>query len=129
LFSLRSSITQPLSVPDSQSTLQLLELFKKERTHLALVVDEYGQLEGLVTMHDVLESIVGDMSAVGETDPYAVARANGSWLLDGSLLIDELKEIFPVGPLPDEDRGYETLAGFVITRLGRVPRTADAFVC
>ena len=123
---LRSSVSRPLFVPDSQSALQLLELFKKARTHLALVVDEYGQLEGLVTLHDVLESLVGDMHAVGETDPYAVQRGNGSWLLDGSLLIDEFKEIFPVRTLPGEER-YQTLAGFVITRLGRLPRTADSF--
>ena len=78
-------------------------------------------------MHDVLESIVGDMHAAGVTDLDAVERGNGSWLLDGSLLIDEFKEIFPVATRADEDRSYETIAGLVITQLGRLPRTADSF--
>jgi len=81
----------------------------------------------LVTLHDVMEAIVGDLPALG-AEPHAVERENGSWLLDGALLIDEFREIFNTGPLPGEGRGgYETLAGFVMTRLGRVPRTAEYF--
>jgi putative hemolysin len=125
---LRSSLRAPLYVPESQSALQLLELFRKAHTHLALVVDEYGSVQGLVTVHDVLEAIVGDMSAARGSEPEAVERENGSWLLDGALLVDEFREIFPVGELPGEGRGsYQTLAGFVITQLGRVPRAADHF--
>jgi putative hemolysin len=125
---LRASMKQPLFVPVGRSALQVLELFKSAHTHIALVIDEYGAVEGLVTMNDVLEAIVGDMPAAGGTESYAVKREDGSWLLDGALLIEEFKEIFPVGDLPGEDRGrYQTLAGFVLMYLGRVPKTADYF--
>ena len=125
---LRLSLKQPLFVPETQSALQVLEFFKSAHTHIALVIDEYGSVQGLVTMNDVLEAIVGDMPAAGSTESYAVRREDGSWLLDGAIPIDEFKEIFPVGSLPGEDRhDYQTLAGFVITHLGRIPRTADRF--
>ncbi|HEX7317463.1 MAG TPA: hemolysin family protein [Pyrinomonadaceae bacterium] len=125
---LRASSGQPLFVPESQTALQLLELFKNAHTHFALVVDEYGSVQGLVTMHDVLEALVGDMPTAGAAEAHAVERGDGSWLLDGTLLIDEFREIFPVGMLPGEERGgYETLAGFVLTCMGRVPRAADYF--
>ena len=124
---LRSLLRPPLFVPESQTALQLLEQLRNARTHVALVVNEFGSVQGLVTMHDVLEAIVGDLPAVG-AEPYAVEREDGSWLLDGALLVDEFREIFDTGPLPGEERGgYETLAGFVLTRLGRVPRTAESF--
>ncbi len=125
---LRVSVGQPLFVPESQTALQLLELFKNAHTHFALVVDEYGSVQGLVTMHDVLEALVGDMPTAGGAEARAVEREDGSWLLDGALLIEEFKEIFPIGVLPGEERGgYETLAGFVLARMGRVPRAADHF--
>lgn len=125
---LRASAGQPLFVPEFQTALQLLELFKNAYTHFALVVDEYGSVQGLVTMHDVLEALVGDMPAAAGTEADAVEREDGSWLLDGALLLDEFREIFPVGVLPGEERGgFETLAGFVMTQLGRVPRAADHF--
>ena len=118
---LRASMKQPLFVPETRSALQLLELFQRAHTHVALVIDEYGAVEGLVTINDVLEAIVGDMPAAGGTESYA-------WLLDGALPIVEFKEIFSVGSLPREERGsYHTLAGFVIMHLGRVPKTADHF--
>lgn len=125
---LRASMRQPLFVPETCSALQLLELFQRAHTHVALVIDEYGAVEGLVTMNDVIEAIVGDMPAAGGTRSYAVKREDGSWLLDGALPIVEFKELFPVGSLPGEERGgYHTLAGFVIMHLGRVPKTADHF--
>jgi putative hemolysin len=123
----RSSMRQPLFVPESQTALQLLEQLRNSQTHVALVVDEFGSVQGLVTMHDVMEAIVGDMPAAGE-EAYAVERGDGSWLLDGALLVEDFKEILRVGTLPGEGRGgYETLAGFVLTQLGRVPRAADYF--
>jgi putative hemolysin len=120
---------KPLFVPESRTALQVLELFKGARTHLALVIDEYGALEGLVTTNDILEAIVGEITLTNEqAETYAVQREDGSWLLDGMLLIDDFKEIFPVGELPGENRGdYHTLAGFVMLRLGSVPRAADYF--
>jgi putative hemolysin len=106
-----------------------LELFKKSGQHIALVVDEYGGIEGLLTHHDILEAIAGDIPFEGKpTDPKAVQRHDGSWLLDGMLSTDEFKEIFQLADLPGEKRdAYQTLGGFVYTRMGRIPSVADSF--
>ncbi|HVG38593.1 MAG TPA: hemolysin family protein [Pyrinomonadaceae bacterium] len=127
-FDLKACLRRPLFVPESRTALHVLELFKTSHTHLALVIDEYGAVEGLVTMNDVLEAIVGEMAAAHDADPRAVRRDDGSWLLDGTLPIAELKDIFPLGELPAEDGArYSTLAGFIMSYLGRVPSTADHF--
>lgn len=126
---LTATLRQPLFVPESRSALQVLDTFKQSRTHFALVIDEYGAVEGLVTINDILEAIVGDLPLPGgEAEQYAIRREDGSWLLDGALSIDEFKEIFLVGQMPGEERGvYHTLAGFVMTHLGRIPAAADRF--
>ena len=96
---------------------------------MALVVDEYGVIQGLVTLNDVLVEIVGDVPTVdGQEDPQAVQREDGSWLLDGMLAIDEFFELFNMEELPQDERGsYQTLGGFVMTHLGRIPAAADHF--
>jgi putative hemolysin len=121
-------IKKPLLIPESRSALDTLESFKRARIHMALVIDEYGSVEGLVTTNDILEAIVGDITSSGGAEGYAVQREDGSWLLDGALSLEDLKEILPVGQLPGEERGlYQTLAGFIMTYLGRVPSDADSF--
>lgn len=129
-FDLRAALRQPLYVPETRTALQLLELFKGSATHIAMVVDEHGAIEGLVTMNDVLEAIVGDLPAPsGEVESYAVQRDDGSWLMDGRIPISEFKELFSLDKLPrEEDGGYHTLAGFIITYLGRLPSASDHFV-
>jgi putative hemolysin len=124
-----ATLQQPLYVPESMRALEVLELFKQSAIHIALVVDEYGGIQGLVTPSDILEAIVGDLPVAGElVEPLAVQREDGSWLLDGMLPIDEFKEIFHLGRLPEEDQGvYQTLAGFVIMQLGRIPVVSDHF--
>ncbi|HEX2277554.1 MAG TPA: hemolysin family protein [Candidatus Tectomicrobia bacterium] len=126
---LTAVLRQPLYVPESMRALEVLELFKQSATHIALVIDEYGGVQGLVTPSDILEAIVGDLPEPGEqVDPLAVQREDGSWLLDGMLSIDDFKELFHLGRLPDEDQGvYQTLAGFVIMQLGRIPAVSDHF--
>ena len=126
---LRAAMRRPLFVPDTRTALQVLEAFKGGPTHVAVIIDEYGAVEGLVTTNDILEAIVGDIAPAGAPgEEAAVQREDGSWLLDGALPIDELREIFPGGRLPAEERGgYRTLAGFVMAHLGRVPRAADHF--
>jgi putative hemolysin len=126
---LKDSIRPPLFVPEGLPALGLLEMFKKSRTHIALVVDEYGGVEGLVTLNDILENLVGDVaSADMPEERQAVQRPDGSWLLDGKLGIDELKEILHVQSLPEEDSGsYQTLGGLVMLEVGRVPVTGDTF--
>jgi putative hemolysin len=126
---LAAMLLQPLYVPESMRALEVLELFKQSATHIALVVDEYGGIQGLVTPSDILEAIVGDLPVAGEPlEPLAVQREDGSWLLDGMLPVDEFKELFHLGRLPGEDQGvYQTLAGFVIMQLGRIPAVSDHF--
>ncbi|MEB3177983.1 MAG: hemolysin family protein [Nostocaceae cyanobacterium] len=123
------ALRQPVFVPESTRGLKVLELFKQTGTHMALVVDEYGVIQGLVTLNDVMVEIVGDVpDASSGEDPQAVQREDGSWLLDGMLSVDEFFELFNIEDLPLESRGsYQTLGGFVITHLGRIPAAADYF--
>ena len=128
-LNLNSVLKEPLFVPESRSALQVLEVFKSSATHMALIVNEYGSIEGLVTTNDILEAIVGDiLPANPQFESYATQREDGSWLLDGALPIDEFKEIFKSAKLPGEERAdYQTLAGFILFYLGRVPRATDQF--
>ena len=92
---LKSLLREPLFVPETMPALRLLELFKKKGTHVAMVLDEYGGVQGMITHNDILEDIAGNVSVPGEpAEPQAVRREDGSWLVDGLLHIDRLKEIF-----------------------------------
>ena len=126
---LQALLQQPLYVPESMKALKALELFKKSGTHIALVVDEYGVTQGLVTLNDMLEAIVGDIPDRDElAHPEAVKREDGSWLLDGLLPIDEFKEIFHLRKLSEgEGVNYQTLGGFVLTQMGHIPSVAERF--
>lgn len=126
---LTGSLRQPVFVPESTRGLKVLELFKQTGIHMALVVDEYGVIQGLVTLNDIMVEIVGDVPSIDELEePQAVQREDGSWLLDGMLPVDEFWEIFDLTQLSGEHRGnYQTLGGFVITHLGRIPAAADHF--
>ncbi|CAA9531573.1 MAG: Hemolysins and related proteins containing CBS domains [uncultured Thermomicrobiales bacterium] len=118
----------PLVVPEGLSALRLLEGFRQAGEHLALVVDEYGGTAGLVTIEDVLEAIVGDLPSTGEPgDAGAVRRDDGSWLLDGALPIARFADVLESAPPPEEDGDYETLGGFVLARLGRIPAAGTRF--
>ena len=120
---LKECLSPALFIPENTFASRALEIFKESNKELVLVIDEFGGVTGLLTINDVLEEIVGDIE-VGE--PQATQRQDGSWLLDGMLDIDEFKELFHLGTLPNED-DYETLAGFVITSLGKIPQPADQF--
>jgi putative hemolysin len=127
---MRALLQEPSFVPRSVSALHVLELFKQTGKHIAFVVDEYGGIEGLLTHHDILEAITGEI-AIGERhgEPKAVQRHDGSWLLDGMLAVDEFKEIFQLEELPGEKRdAFQTLGGFLFTQFGRVPAVSDSFV-
>ncbi|MBE9192524.1 HlyC/CorC family transporter [Gloeocapsopsis crepidinum LEGE 06123] len=122
------SLRQPVFVPESTRGLKILEMFKQTGTHIALVVDEYGVIQGLVTLNDILVEIVGDVPDDEQEEPQAVQREDGSWLLDGMLSIDEFFELFAIKEVSTEHRGsYQTLGGFVITHLGRIPTASDYF--
>ncbi|MCI2430778.1 hemolysin family protein [Candidatus Acetothermia bacterium] len=119
----------PLFVLERTSALQVLELFKQKGTHLALVIDEYGGVQGLITHNDILEDIVGQMPLIGAAaEPKAVRRDDGSLLIDGLLPIESLKEILKVKRLPDEETGnYYTVGGFVVTQMGKIPSAGEWF--
>ncbi|GIK39618.1 MAG: hypothetical protein BroJett011_34510 [Chloroflexota bacterium] len=122
---LKNAMRSPIFVPESVLAFQVLELFRGSQPHLALVIDEYGGTQGLVTLHDILEAIVGEVEV---SEPQAVQRQDGSWLLDGALAVEEFKEIFDLGTLPEEEHDYyQTLGGFVMMLLGRVPTAGDHF--
>lgn len=114
-------------VPESLPALQVLERFRESGIHITLVIDEFGGLQGLVTIMDVLEAIVGEMPMYGEDqDREILRRPDGSWLLSGMLPIDEFIEVLGLKDLPDFDRGgYDTLGGFVMAYLGRIPLSGD----
>jgi putative hemolysin len=115
-------------IPNTQSLIGVLEFFRQQKTHLSIVVNEFGQAEGLVTMSDLLSAVVGDVPSSVDEMPLAVQREDGSWLLDGLLPLDEMKEKLGLTALPEEDLGnYHTVGGFVITAVGRIPKKAETF--
>jgi len=127
---LKGLLRPPLFIPESMSALDVLELFKKQGTHIALVTDEYGGIEGMITHNDILEDIVGNIPIAGEpsAEPQAQQREDGSWLVDGLLDIDTLKEIFEIEQLPDEeDRGYHTVGGFIMSQVHGIPIVGQYF--
>lgn len=126
---LKEALLPPLVVPDSMKALNVLERFKQTGIHLALVLDEYGSVQGLITLADLLEALVGDIPHIDELkEPDTVKREDGSWLINGMLPIDDFKTIFNIDRLPNEDNGlYQTVGGFVMMHLERVPRAGDHF--
>jgi len=123
-----SVMKQALFVPETQSALELLELFRDSNSHLALIVNEFGTTEGLVTMNDILEAIVGDLSFGGEINPSSVRRDDGSYLLDGRLSVAEFREILQLKKMPKTERqSYQTLGGFVLERMERLPHEGEKF--
>lgn|SRR5574341_897277 len=110
-------------IPETMFASRALEIFKEKGTEMLLIIDEFGGLQGLLTITDVVEEIVGQIEM---EEPQATQRQDGSWLLDGMLEVDEFKEIFNLQILPHEDE-YETLSGFVMVSLGRVPQATDHF--
>ncbi len=122
-----SAICRPvLFVPDGATASQLLEQFKKAKTHLAIVIDEHGQTTGLVSMHDLLESIVGDAPAEGdENEPDFVERSDGTWLVSGQVDIASLEDRFDIDISDTDNSNYHTLGGFIFAQLGHIPKVAD----
>lgn len=131
-FDIAAIMRAPVYVPLSISPLSLLETFKARREHLALVVDEYGAVQGLVTLQDVMEPLVGELEATDAglvEDPDIVQREDGSWLLDGSLPMERFRLLFPdeTDELEEGGRDYQTLAGFILFLRGHVPETGEYF--
>ncbi|MEW6239805.1 MAG: hemolysin family protein [Chloroflexota bacterium] len=121
-FNLKDMLRPALYIPESMFASQALQMFKEQNRKLLFVIDEFGTLQGLITLNDVIEEIVGDF----EPEPQATQRQDGSWLLDGMLPVDDFKEIFNFKSLPHESE-YETLSGFIMLSLSRLPRAGDYF--
>jgi putative hemolysin len=129
-LAIEQSLRPPLYVPEGVSTTHLLENFRKARQQCALIVDEYGELQGLVTLTDVLTSIIGELPTsdiLEEQD--IVVREDGSWLIDGSVTIERLKSVLQIDEdLPgEEENAFNTLGGFIMYVLGRIPAITDHF--
>jgi putative hemolysin len=127
-FNLRAVLRPPLFLPNTVTVLRALEVFKSSGEPMALVVDEYGDLEGLVTLTDILEALVGELPEAGETDPRIVKREDGTLLIDGMVGLDELKQVLGVAQLPGEDPDFHTLGGYLMAQLNRVPMVADRII-
>lgn len=120
---LKLLLKQPFYAPESMPALKVLEEAKRSGMPVALVIDEYGGVVGLVTLQDILTAFVGVIPDAGQEAEYqAVQRADGSWLFDGMLRIDELKELLELDELPEEERlGYQTVGGMLMSALGMIP--------
>jgi putative hemolysin len=121
------SLLQPaVFVPETLTGMDLLDHFRASGTQMVVVVDEYGEVQGLVTLQDVLEAVTGEFKPRSQEDAWAVQRGDGSWLLDGLIPIPELKDRLELKAVPEEDKGrYHTLSGLVMWLLGRLPQTGD----
>ena len=125
---LDGAVQELLYVPETVSAMALLEMFKKNRAELALIVDEYGDIQGMVTLSDVMSALVGDVTVAGEEhDADAVQRPDGSWLVDGGVSLDRFRDLLETAAeFPGEDEGaYHTLAGFMLYQLGYIPKPAE----
>jgi putative hemolysin len=118
-------VVTPLFVPASTRALTVLEQFRKTGVHVALVVDEYGSAEGLVTMSDILEGLVGELAELAED--AVVQREDGSWLVSASVEMHDVRDLLGLPEPEDDDAEYRTLGGFIMHRLGHVPATAAYF--
>ncbi|WP_267874151.1 hemolysin family protein [Telluria aromaticivorans] len=122
------AVQELLYVPETVGAMVLLEMFKKNRAELALIVDEYGDIQGMVTLSDIMSALVGDVAVGGEEhNADAVQRQDGSWLLDGGVSLDRFRDLLETNAaFPGEDSGaYHTLAGFLLYQLGYIPKAAD----
>lgn len=128
-FDLNNFIKDPIFVSENMAALKALDAIQNSGVHLAMVIDEFGGIIGMITDYDILESIVGEIPEDSmDTDPQVFQREDGSWLFDGLIVIDELKEILHLPEMPGQDRlTYHTLSGFIMSQLGRIPKVGSKF--
>jgi len=119
-----------LFVPETLTGMELLEQFRARSGRMVFVVDEYGVVQGLMTPHDLLEAITGELQPGAQADAWATQREDGSWLLDGLMPVSELRARLSIRELPEEDRGrYNTVAGLLMSVSGRMPATGERIDC
>lgn len=124
---IRTCLDHPLLIPGNKTVFGALNLFKASRAHIAIVVDEYGGVQGLITLNDIVDELLGGLPS--DDDPprwHVVEREDGSWLLDGLMPVQEFADLFKL-ELPEEHTPFRTLAGFITHTLERIPAPADSF--
>jgi putative hemolysin len=123
---LTHNMQPPLYVPETLTGMELLDNFRSSDVHMACVIDEYGEVQGIVTLKDLIEAITGEFQPRDPETSWAVQRADGSWLLDGHIPVPELKDRLGLSSVPEEERGrYHTLSGMMMLLTGRLPKVAD----
>jgi putative hemolysin len=123
---LAAGLQPAVFVPETLTGMDLLEHFRASGSQMVMVIDEYGEVQGMVTLQDVLEAVTGEFKPRNQEDAWAVLREDGSWLLDGLIPIPELKDKLGLKLVPDEGKGrYHTLSGLIMWLLGRLPQTGD----
>lgn len=119
-------VEQPLYVPETITGMELLENFRTSNVQMAFVIDEYGEVQGIVTLQDLIEAITGEFRPRDPTTSWALQRDDGSWLLDGHIPVPELKDRLQLESVPEEGRGrYHTLSGMIMLLTGRLPKLGD----
>ncbi|AQZ97826.1 hypothetical protein B5M06_05650 [Comamonas kerstersii] len=123
------ALEKPLYIPETITGMELLENFKNTGARMAFVIDEYGAVQGLVTLHDLMEAITGEFVSEDPSDAWAIQREDGSWLLDGHIPIVELKDRLGLKHVPEEEKGrYQTLSGMMMLLTGKLPSVTDKVV-
>ena len=123
---LKHNMQAPLYVPETLTGMELLDNFRSSDVHMACVIDEYGEVKGIVTLKDLIEAITGEFQPRNPDTSWAVQREDGSWLLDGHIPVPELKDRLALRGVPEEERGrYHTLSGMMMLLTGRLPKVAD----
>jgi putative hemolysin len=127
-ISIPESLPMPPFLPEGVNALEVVARLRHDKSPVALIVDEYGTIDGMVTLTDVLEAIVGDIPALDENgEPAATKCEDGSWLLDGMMSVDELQMLLDLDELPEDSEGYDTVGGLFMAQLGRIPSAEDKF--
>ena len=127
-FKLEDIISPAIAIPENLTALKILESFRKEKRYFGVVINEFGSLEGIITLHDLTENIFGYLPDLEEEEEIMItSREDGSYLIDGSCQIDELRDTIIIDEFFSEDLDYSTIAGFALNKLGKIPSEGDYF--
>jgi putative hemolysin len=124
---LKSLMSPPYFVPETMSSIRAFEAFKRGESNFLFVIDEYGGFAGVLSVRDLIEEIVGELSATASEDNEILAQDDGSYLVDGSVHIDDIAKILPIAGFPATPQEYHTLAGFILELAGEIPRAGSVF--
>ena len=126
---LRALITAPIFIPENMTGLKILEKFREQKRYVGIVLNEHGVMEGMITLHDLIESIMGSLPDFHDPESNDfVQREDGSWLVDGAILLDELRDHLGIDAFDSEDHSYSTLGGLMMDQLKKVPADGDHFI-